>query len=104
MTTYRDWQPSLHPTGLAGTWGLAWGATLGEAKDTALAAAKDGVKARFVDLAPSDALPHLGADTQIDRAQDCGGGPDFVRSSCCGSCGCCISSNVSWEFSINIKS
>lgn len=68
MTTYREWQPSLHPTGLAGTWGLAWGATLGEAKDTALAQAKDATKARFVDLAPSDALPYLGADTQIDRA------------------------------------
>lgn len=67
MTTYIEWQPSLHPTPLRGRWGTAWGASLGAAKDTALSLAKDAVKAGFVALAPGDALPELAADVQIDH-------------------------------------
>lgn len=70
MSTYAQWQPTLHPTALRGPWGERWAAGLGAEKDDALALAKDAVKARFVGLAPSDSLDRVGADRGLDRALD----------------------------------
>lgn len=68
MSTYAAWQPTLQPTALRGPWGERWAAGLGAEKDAALALAKDAVKARFVALAPPDALSLLGADRDIERS------------------------------------
>lgn len=68
MSTYAAWQPTLQPTALRGPWGERWAAGLGAEKDAALVLAKAAVKARFVTLAPSDALSLIGADRDIERA------------------------------------
>lgn len=70
MSTYREWQPTLQPSGLRGAWGERWAQSLGAHKDTAVSLAKEAVRARFVDDAPSDALDRLGTDRGLDRALD----------------------------------
>ncbi len=69
MSTYRDWQPTLHPTALRGTWGTAWAASLGAEKDALLSLAKEAVTARLIGAAPSDALDLIGADRDLERGR-----------------------------------
>ena len=68
--TYAEYQKSITPGPLRGEAGEAWAGGLGSIKDHVVADAKDAVKARFVDIAPTDALPRLAADRKIDRAPD----------------------------------
>lgn len=70
MSTFRDWQPTLQPTALRGTWGTAWAVSLGEHKDALVALSKEAVKARFLALAPSDALAAHGADRDMERGYE----------------------------------
>lgn len=70
MSTFEEWQPTLHPTGLAGPWGRAWAVALGRHKDGALALAKEAVRARFLPDAPTDALARIGADRDLGRAEN----------------------------------
>lgn len=67
MTLYRDYQPALHPTALAGPYGTSWGASQGTMKDRVVTLAVDAVTAGLVLLAPADALPLLGADVALPR-------------------------------------
>ena len=67
MTLYRDYQPALHPTALAGPYGVSWGASQGTMKDRVVTLAVDAVTAGLVLLAPTDALPMLGADVSLPR-------------------------------------
>lgn len=69
MSTFEEWQPTLHPTGLAGPWGRAWAVALGRHKDGALALAKEAVRARFLPDAPTDALARIGADRDLGRVE-----------------------------------
>lgn len=69
MSTYRAWQPTLQPTALRGTWGEAWAVSLGTEKDALLALAKEAVRARLIDEAPSDALDLIGADRDLERGR-----------------------------------
>lgn len=67
MSTFRDWQPTQQPTALRGPFGTAWAESLGAHKDALVALAKDAVKARFVTVAPADALDHHSADRDMER-------------------------------------
>ena len=67
MTLYRDYQPALHPTALAGPYGTSWGASQGEMKDRVVTLAVDAVDAGLVLRAPDDALGYLGADVALER-------------------------------------
>ena len=53
MTLYRDYQPALHPTALAGPYGTSWGASQGEMKDRVITLAIDAVDAGLVLRAPA---------------------------------------------------
>lgn len=75
--TFEQYQRALMPAGMAGPYGLAWAAAQGATKDGLALDAKEAVKARFVDLAPPDALPRLGSDRGIARAP--GEGADSWR-------------------------
>lgn len=66
--TFADYQRALMPAGMAGPFGLAWAEAQGAAKDALAEEARDAVKARFVDLAPVDALGRLGADRDLERS------------------------------------
>jgi hypothetical protein len=66
-TTYAEYQAGLHPTALQGPFGAAWGRALGTLKDQHVDLAKQAVKARFVGIAPADALPLVGLERQIER-------------------------------------
>ncbi len=67
MSTYREWQPSLHPTSLAGRWGSAWGAALGAEKDRLLGLAREAVTVRGLPEGDRAALDAGGADRGIPR-------------------------------------
>lgn len=67
MSTYREWQPSLHPTSLAGRWGSAWGAALGAEKDRLLGLAREAVTVRGLPERDRAALDAGGADRGIPR-------------------------------------
>ena len=67
MTLYRDYQPALHPTALAGPYGTAWGASQGTMKDRVVTLAADAVDTGLVLRAPDDALPLLGADVALEQ-------------------------------------
>ena len=69
VSTYRKWQPTLHPTAMRGTWGTAWAASLGAEKDALLALAKEATRTRFIESAPSDALDLIGADRDLERGR-----------------------------------
>ena len=63
---FASYQRALMPAGLAGPYGIAWATGQGAAKDQLVTEAKDAVKARFLDLAPVDALPRIAADRVIE--------------------------------------
>ena len=67
MTLYRDYQPALHPTALAGPYGTSWGASQGTMKDRVITLAVDAVDAGLVLRCTADALPLLGADVALPR-------------------------------------
>lgn len=67
MATYEEFVPELHPPSLRGPYGTAWAAEHGVKLDELLTDTKDGVKARFPDDAPIDALPKIAADRLIVR-------------------------------------
>lgn len=67
MATYEEFAPELHPPPLRGPYGTAWAEEHGARLDELLADTKDGVKARFPDDAPTDALPRIAADRLIVR-------------------------------------
>lgn len=67
MTDYATYQPSLHPTGLAGPYGLAWGASQGTMKDRVITLATDALDAGLVLRCTADALPLLGADVALEQ-------------------------------------
>lgn len=67
MSTYREWQSSLHPTSLAGRWGSAWGAALGAEKDRILGLAREAVTVRGLPEGDRAALDAGGADRGIPR-------------------------------------
>ena len=67
MTTYAVYQPSLHPTGLAGPYGTAWAASQGTMKDRVITLAADAVDAGLVLRCTADALPLLGADVALEQ-------------------------------------
>lgn len=67
MTLYADFQPGLYPTGLAGPYGTAWGRSQGTMKDRVITLAIDAVDAGLVLRCPTDALPLLGADAQLEQ-------------------------------------
>jgi hypothetical protein len=67
VSTYREWQPSLHPTPLAGRWGAAWGAGLGTEKDRVLGLAREAVTVRGFPADDSGALDRAGSDRGIPR-------------------------------------
>lgn len=67
MSTYREWQPSLHPTTLQGRWGTAYGAALGTEKDRLLGLAKEAVTVRGLPEDDLSALTAGGADRAIPR-------------------------------------
>ena len=67
MSTYREWQPSLHPTSLAGRWGSAWGAALGAEKDRLRDLAVEAVTVRGLPEGDRAALDAGGADRGIPR-------------------------------------
>ena len=62
MTDYATYQPSLHPTALAGPYGLSWARSQGTMKDRVITLAADAVDAGLVLRCTDDALPLLGAD------------------------------------------
>lgn len=70
MTLYRDYQPALHPTALAGPYGVSWGASQGTMKDRVVTLAVDAVTAGLVLRCPADALPLLGADVALEQLPD----------------------------------
>ncbi len=64
---FRTYLDSIAPRwGRKGRWGELW-ATIGLGFDAFADAAKDAVKARFVNLAPLDALGFIGADRLLER-------------------------------------
>jgi hypothetical protein len=65
--TYEEFAKETHPTWLRGPFGEAWAAEHGVALDELLTTTKEGVKARFPDDAPDDALPRLAADRLLVR-------------------------------------
>lgn len=66
MGTFAEYLPGLFPTFLRGRWGRAFGRAFGLVTDVCLAGAKAAAKVGFVDLAPSDALPYLLADANLE--------------------------------------
>ena len=70
MTLYRDYQPALHPTALAGPYGTSWGASQGTMKDRVVTLAVDAVTAGLVLLTPADGLPLLAADVSLEPLPD----------------------------------
>jgi hypothetical protein len=67
MTDYATYQPSLHPTALAGPYGLSWGRSQGTMKDRVITLATDALDAGLVLRCPDDALPLLGADVALEQ-------------------------------------
>ena len=67
MTDYATYQPSLHPTALAGPYGLSWGRSQGTMKDRVITLATDALDAGLVLRCPDDALPLLAADVALER-------------------------------------
>lgn len=65
---FVDYQLAHAPPWLLGTWGDKLMRLLGQAKEDQSARTKLAVKARFVDIAPDDALPDLGKDRVMLRA------------------------------------
>lgn len=66
--TYEDWLvEEVIPTWLRDTWGERWFRALGRMADLVVDGAKQAVKARFVRLAPTDALDALGWERLIER-------------------------------------
>lgn len=67
MGLYATYQTSLQPVPLRGTWGEAWGTALGLTKDVCAAATIQAVAARFVQLAPEDALGIIGDERLLPQ-------------------------------------
>lgn len=74
MTRFADYQPDLHPAPLQDTWGRAWGAVHGAAKDAVVSLAREAMYVGgVVDPAgrgrqvPDGDLGRIGADTTIPR-------------------------------------
>lgn len=65
--SYKQWQTQSAPGFLQGANGKALVGGLGQAKDDQVTLLKQAVKARFPDYAPTDALPAIGGERQIDR-------------------------------------
>lgn len=53
------------PPWFGGTNGIAWGTATGQILDGPVGLLKEGVKARYPSLGPSDALPYIGGDRQL---------------------------------------
>jgi len=67
FTTYKDEHLALAPSWLRGRTGEAWLRAEGDAKDAFMQRARYGVRARFISVAPSDALPAIGEERQLAR-------------------------------------
>lgn len=66
-TTFKGYQAALHPTHLAGPWGIAWGQSLGTVKDGVRASFAYAVKAHFITVCPTDGLPAIGYERGLER-------------------------------------
>ena len=64
--TLAVYQADIQP--LQGRWARAWGRSLGAEKDTTIERARQAVLAGAVTRCPTDALPLLGADAQLERS------------------------------------
>lgn len=58
------------PSWLLDTWGRAWTVVFGSVKQAYVEAVKAATKARFAAVAPSDALPQLGANVGFARSRN----------------------------------
>jgi hypothetical protein len=68
VTDYLDYEVGLAPPYLQGFWGRRWLGAFGYLKDTIIDGCKQAIKARFVKIAPEDAVPFIGAERGIERA------------------------------------
>jgi hypothetical protein len=64
---YRDWQMEVAPPWLRHPQDDGWHRAMGDAKDSLVELLRQGVKARFVTLAPPDALAALGQERGLLR-------------------------------------
>lgn len=69
LTVYQDYQAKLSPTALLRPNGAAFEAAFGSVKDAQLDRDIAAVKAKYPNVAPSDALSIIGADRGIPRGQ-----------------------------------
>jgi hypothetical protein len=67
VTSYEQWLVEQSPGWLQGPYGAGYVGTLGLTKDTVVDAVKQAIKARFIKLAPNDALGYIGDDRVIER-------------------------------------
>ncbi len=67
MTDYSDFERETAPPWLQGPWARRWFYVSGLMKDAWREVAKSAVKARFVELAPRDALAPLLRDYALDE-------------------------------------
>lgn len=67
LKTFRDTLEAMAPPWLRGTWGSRLLYSFGVSIDALIDSVTYGIKARFPEHAPSDALPYLGRERQIRR-------------------------------------
>jgi hypothetical protein len=67
--SFEQWGQDIKPEWLLGFWGKAWDVVFGGFEDEIKDATKDGVKARFVQTAPDDALPYIGDERVLARGR-----------------------------------
>jgi hypothetical protein len=65
--TYHDDQPAQAPPWLLGPYGMAWLSAFGDQKDWIADIVRQAVKARFPNLAPSDALQLIAEERSLLR-------------------------------------
>ncbi len=67
--SYEQWGVDLLPEWLVGPWGRKWCTVFGGHEDVVKDANKDALKSRMPRHCPSDALPYIAADRQLERGR-----------------------------------